>query len=80
MTDTPKITLVQKKIIKSLLYETYEIMNIFFARIFTCGKQAEYWLYSGLEGALLFVIDIKNKVSKFMLFDLKSYNIIKYQY
>ena len=76
MSERTKITLVQKKIIKSLLYGSYDIMNMFFARIHTCGKQSEYWLYSGLEGALVYCIDIRVKSCRFLMIDLKSYEIV----
>ena len=76
MTDQPTITFMQKKIIKSLLYGNYEVLNTFFARIYTCTKDAEYWLYSGLEGALVYCIDIRAKTCKFLLFDLKSFEIV----
>jgi len=76
MSEQPMITIVQKKIIKSLLYNHYDIMNIFFARIHTCGKQSEYWLYSGLEGALVYCIDTRVKSCRFLMFDLKSFEIV----
>ena len=76
MSEHTKITLVQKKIIKSLLYGAYEVMNIFFARIHTCGKNAEYWLYSGLEGALVFCIDMRVKSCRFLMIDLKTYETV----
>ena len=76
MSERTKITLVQKKIIKSLLYGSYDILNIFYARIHTCGKQSEYWLYSGLEGALVYCIDIRVKSYRFLMIDLKSYEIV----
>lgn len=76
MSEQPVITIVQKKIIKSLLYSHYDIMNIFFARIHTCGKNSEYWLYSGLEGALVYCIDTRVKSCRFLMFDLKSFEIV----
>ena len=76
MSERTKITLVQKKIIKSLLYGSYDIMNMFYARIHTCGKQSEYWIYSGLEGALIYCIDIRVKSYRFLMIDLKSYEIV----
>ena len=76
MSENTKITLVQKKIIKSLLYGSYEVMNIFYARIHTCGKNAEYWLYSGLEGALILCIDMRVKSSRFLMIDLKTYETV----
>ena len=76
MSERNKITLVQKKIIKSLLYGSYDILNIFFARIYTCGRNAEYWLYSGLEGALVFCIDIRVRTCRFLMVDLKTYEIV----
>jgi hypothetical protein len=76
MSEQPVITIVQKKIIKSLLYSHYDIMNIFFARIHTCGKNSEYWLYSGLEGALVYCIDTRVKSCRFLMVDLKSYEIV----
>ena len=76
MSERTQITLVQKKIIKSLLYGLYDVMNIFFARIHTCGKNSEYWLYSGLEGALVYCIDIRVKSCRFLMIDLKSYEIV----
>jgi hypothetical protein len=51
-------------------------MNIFFARIHTCGKNSEYWLYSGLEGALVYCIDTRVKSCRFLMFDLKSFEIV----
>ena len=71
-----KINIVQKKIIKSILYGRYHIMNIFYAYIHTCGKNAEYWLYSGLEGALVYCIDIQTRTCKFLMIDLKTYDIV----
>ena len=76
MSEHNKINLVQKKIIKSLLYGTYEVMNIFYARIHTCGKNAEYWLYSGLEGALTLCIDMRVKSCRFLMIDLKTYETV----
>ena len=76
MSEQPVITIVQKKIIKSLLYSHYDIMNIFFARIHTCGKNSEYWLYSGCEGALVYCIDTRVKSCRFLMFDLKSFEIV----
>ena len=76
MSERNKITIVQKKIIKSLLYGAYDVMNMFFARIHTCGKNAEYWLYSGLEGALVYCIDIRVKACRFLMVDLKTYEIV----
>ena len=73
---TNKITIVQKKIIKSLLYGSYDVMNIFFARIHTCGRNSEFWIYSGLEGALVYCIDIRVKSCRFLMIDLKSYEIV----
>ena len=71
-----KISLVQKKIIISLLYGYYDILSIYFARIYTLGKENKFWLYSGLEGALVYCIDIKAKVLRFLLFNLKTYEIV----
>ena len=51
-------------------------MNIFFARIHTCGKNSEYWLYSGCEGALVYCIDTRVKSCRFLMFDLKSFEIV----
>jgi hypothetical protein len=76
MSEPIKINIVQKKIIKSILYGNYHIMNIFFARIHTCSKNSEYWLYSGLEGALIYCIDIKLRTCKFLMIDLKTYEIV----
>ena len=72
----PKISLVQKKIIKSLLYGNYDIMGIYFARIYTLGRDSKFWLYSGLEGALIYCIDVRPRVLRFLLFNLKTYEIV----
>jgi len=71
-----KISLVQKKIIKSLLYGNYDLMGIYFARIYTLGKDSKFWLYSGLEGALIYCIDLRPRVLRFLLFNLKTYEIV----
>ena len=71
-----EISLVQKKIISSLLYGYYDILSIYFARIYTVGKENKFWLYSGLEGALIYCIDLRAKVLRFLLFNLKTYEII----
>ena len=63
MSEQPKITLVQKKIIYSILYGKYNILSITFARIHTCGIKSEYWLYSGLEGALIYCINAELSLS-----------------
>ena len=71
-----EISLVQKKIICSLLYGYYDILSIYFARIYTVGKENKFWLYSGLEGALVYCIDLRAKVLRFLLFNLKTYEIV----
>ena len=73
-----KITLVQKKIINSLLYGKYEVMNISFARIHTSEIKSKEWLYSGLEGALVYCLkaDSKPNTCRFLMFDLKSFEIV----
>ena len=70
------VSLVQKKIIESLLYGNYDIINIYYGRIYTCGKDSKFWLYSGLEGALVYCIEARIKVLRFLLFDLKTYEIV----
>ena len=73
-----KITFVQKKIINSLLYGKYEVMNISFARIHTSEIKSKEWLYSGLEGALVYCLkaDSKPNTCRFLMFDLKSFEIV----
>ena len=71
-----KISLVQKKIIQSLLYGNYHIISTYYARIYTSGKDSKFWLYSGLEGALVYCIDTRPKVLRFLLFDLKTFEIV----
>ena len=70
------VSLVQKKIITSLLYGNYDILCIYYGRIYTCGKDSKFWLYSGLEGALVFCIEARAKILRFLLFDLKTYEIV----
>ena len=70
------ISLVQTKIIKSLLYGNYDIIKIYYARIYTLGKDSKFWLYSGLEGALVYCIDLRPRVLRFLLFNLKTYEIV----
>ena len=70
------VSLVQKKIIHSILYGNYDIINIYYGRIYTCGKDSKFWLYSGLEGALVYCIETRIKVLRFLLFDLKTYEIV----
>ena len=70
------ISLVQKKIIKSLLYGNYDIISIYYARIYTAGKDSKFWLYSGLEGALVYCLDLRPRVLRFLLFNLKTYEIV----
>ena len=72
---TECVSLVQKKIIQSLLYGSHDIINVYYARIYTSGKDSKFWLYSGLEGALVYCIEVRAKTCKFLLFDLKSYEI-----
>ena len=78
MSEQHKITLVQKKIINSLLYGKYDVMNYTFARIHTCEVKAEYWLYTGLQGALVYCIkaDSKPNTCRFLMFDLKTFEIV----
>ena len=70
------VSLVQKKIIYSLLYGNYDIISIYYARIYTCAKDSKFWLYSGLEGALVYCIEVRAKTLRFLLFDLKTYEIV----
>jgi len=53
------ISFIQKKIIHSLLYGDYDIIRIIFAKIYTFGEDSKLWLYSGLEGALVFCIEAR---------------------
>ena len=78
MSDIYKISLVQKKIINSLLYGKYDVMNVCYARIYTCEAKAEYWLYSGLQGALVYCIkaDSKPHSCYFLMFDLKTFETV----
>ena len=68
------ISRVENKIIKLLLYSTHEIINTCYAQIYTFSDTVN-WIYSNLEGALVLAIDLKNYVAKFLLFDLKTFNI-----
>ena len=70
------VSLVQKKIIYSLLYGNYDIIGIYYARIYTSGKDSKFWLYSGLQGALVFCIEARVKILRFLLFDLKTFEIV----
>ena len=70
------VSLVQKKIITSILYGNYDIMSIYYGRIYTCAKDSKFWLYSGLEGALVYCIEVRAKTLRFLLFDLKTYEIV----
>ena len=78
MSEQQKINIVQQKIITSLLYGKYDILKITFARIYTAEIKAEYWLYSGLQGALVYCIkaDSKPNTFRFLMFDLDSYEIV----
>ena len=68
-----KISLVKKSIIKSLLYPTHDLMATCFGRLYTCGINATAWLYSGVEGALCIVLDIKQKTCKFIIFNVSTF-------
>jgi hypothetical protein len=70
------VSLVQKKIIYSLLYGNYDIIGIYYARIYTSGKDSKFWLYPGLQGALVFCIEARVKILRFLLFDLKTFEIV----
>ena len=71
-----RLNVVDKKIIKSLLYPQYEILNISFSRIHTCAHNSRSWLYSDLEGALTLGLDIKQKTCRFFLYDLASFEVL----
>ena len=73
---TESVSFIQKKIINSLLFGNYDIIKIIFARIYTFGNDSKSWLYSGLEGALVFCIEARLKVARFLLFNLKSFEIV----
>ena len=70
------VSFIQKKLIKSLLYGNYDIIRIIFARVYTFGNDSKFWLYSGLEGALVYCIEVRIKVAKFLLINLKSFEIV----
>ena len=78
MSEQYKVNIVQKKIITSLLYDSYHILITTFARIYTCEINSEYWLYTGLQGALVFCykVDAKPYLLKFFLFDLKTFETL----
>ena len=74
-TELKKVNIVQKKIINSLLYDKYKVLYTTFARIHTCEMNSEYWLYTGLEGALVYCLkaDAKPYNFYFFLYDLKTF-------
>ena len=71
-----RLTLVEKKIIKSLLYPQYEVLNYSFCRIHTCASTSKSWLYTNLEGALTLGLDLKLKACRFFLYDLSSFEVL----
>ena len=78
MSEQPKINLVQKKLINSILYGKFDVMNISYARIFTAEIKSENWLYSGLQGALVYCIKVDSKYNAchFLMLDLKTYETV----
>ena len=70
------VIISRNTVIKSLLHGNYDIIKIIFARIYTFGNESKSWLYSGLEGALVFCIAARLKVARFLLFNLKSFEIV----
>lgn len=76
MSDPINLTLTQKKILKALLYNEYYIISTCFGRVYTCSENAIKWLYSGLEGALIFAVNLKNNTGTFFLYDLKTYQLL----
>ena len=78
MNEPPKINLVHRKIINSILYGKFDIMNISYARIYTAEIKSENWLYSGLQGALVYCIRVESKCNScyFKMFDLKTFETV----
>ena len=68
--------LLKKKIVKRILYPTYEVLSFSFGRIYTCGPNSTNWLYSNLEGLLVLALNLKSKTCRFFLFDLKTFEIL----
>ena len=71
-----KINLVQQKIIISLLKSNYELLSLAYAKLFTAAKINREWLYSELEGGLTIVVDFNRKSARFIMFDLKTFEIL----
>lgn len=71
---TSKIPLMKEKLIKSILFNTHELITIVRAKLYTTYSNASQWLYSDLEGALCLTVDYSTKMAKFMLFDLRTLN------
>jgi len=68
--------LVQQKIIKSLLKSNYELISMGYAYLFTAGKNSKDWLFSELHGAICLVIDFVRKSTRFLMFDVITYEIV----
>ncbi len=71
-----KLNIAKRKIITSLLLNNYELISICFCKLYTAGKNNKSWLYTGLEGGLTLVIDYRRKTARFLLFDLKTLEIV----
>jgi len=66
----------ERKRLIAIVGKTNEILAITCAKIYTTAKDAEYWLYSDLEGFLCYVMNYEEKTRYLHLYDTETYELL----
>ena len=66
----------ERKRLLAIIGKSNEIHSITCVKIYTAGKDAEYWLYSDLEGFLCYVMNMEEKTRYLCLYDTETYELL----
>lgn len=69
----------QERKIHAMMTEDKEVNIIAGCKIYTSGVQGKEWLYSDLEGMLVFILDYQNKARYLTVYDSFSFEVL-FQY
>ena len=70
------INILNSKIVESILFNDYLVLNMVYTKLYTANKTDKNWLYSDLKGILSVVIDYKRQSSRFIMIDSFTYQIL----
>ena len=67
---------IERKRLLAIIGQGNELQSIACAKIYTAGKDADYWLYSDLEGFLCYMLHKEDKTRYLCLYDTETYELL----